>query len=102
MINRDLVINILLIVAGIVLAIALFGAGVLWKSKTATKTSDLALPISTVHQHVDRTSSRAMLWAESDCGADVGTVAFRRRMLLGVAGLLGLRFGFQKLTGFSH
>lgn len=30
--KRDTVINVLLIIAGIVLAIALFGAGVLWKS----------------------------------------------------------------------
>ena len=35
--NRDLVINVLLIIAGIVLAIALFSAGVLWKSRTATR-----------------------------------------------------------------
>jgi hypothetical protein len=33
--KRDTVINVLLIIAGIVLAIALFGAGVLWKSKAA-------------------------------------------------------------------
>ena len=30
--NRKLLINVLLILAGIVLAIALFGAGVLWES----------------------------------------------------------------------
>jgi len=30
--KRDTVINVLLIIAGIVLAFALFGAGVLWKS----------------------------------------------------------------------
>jgi hypothetical protein len=37
--KRDTVINVLLIIAGIVLAIALFGAGVLYKSRAATKTS---------------------------------------------------------------
>ena len=42
--NRDLVINILLILAGIVLALALFGAGVLWKSRAPTKTSGLVKP----------------------------------------------------------
>ncbi len=30
--KRDAVINVVLIIAGILLAIALFGAGVLWKS----------------------------------------------------------------------
>ena len=44
MMNRDLVIDILLILAGIVLAFALFGAGALWKSKKPTDTSDLVLP----------------------------------------------------------
>ena len=33
--NRDTVINVLLIIAGIVLAIALFGAGVLWRRGAA-------------------------------------------------------------------
>jgi len=33
--TRDTVINVLLIIAGIVLAIALFGAGVFWKGKAA-------------------------------------------------------------------
>ncbi len=32
--SRETVINVLLIIAGIVLAIALFGAGVLWKMGT--------------------------------------------------------------------
>lgn len=32
--NRDLVINVLLIIAGIVLAIALFGAGAMWRGRT--------------------------------------------------------------------
>lgn len=40
--NRDLIINILLILAGIVLAFALFGAGVLWKSKSTTRTPSLS------------------------------------------------------------
>jgi hypothetical protein len=33
--KRDAVINVLLVIAGIVLAIALFGAGVLWKNGAA-------------------------------------------------------------------
>jgi hypothetical protein len=33
-INRDTLITALLVVAGIVLALALFGAGVLWRSKS--------------------------------------------------------------------
>lgn len=41
--NRDLVINVLLIIAGIVLAIALFGAGVMWKSRTAPRTTSIVL-----------------------------------------------------------
>jgi hypothetical protein len=34
--KRDLVINIVLIVVGVVLAFLLFAAGVRWKSKTST------------------------------------------------------------------
>ncbi len=37
--NRDTLITALLVVAGIVLALALFGAGVLWKSKSVPTTS---------------------------------------------------------------
>ena len=33
--KRDTVVNVLLIIAGIVLALALFGAGVLWKGGAA-------------------------------------------------------------------
>ena len=33
--TRDTLITILLVVAGVVLAIVLFGAGALWKSKSA-------------------------------------------------------------------
>ena len=32
--NRDLIISVLLIIAGIVLAIALFGAGAVWKGRS--------------------------------------------------------------------
>ena len=39
MINVPLSINVLLIITGIVLAIVLFGAAVLYKSRAATKTS---------------------------------------------------------------
>jgi hypothetical protein len=37
--KRDTIVNVLLIIAGIVLAIALFGAGVVWRNKTATKST---------------------------------------------------------------
>ena len=37
--KRDTVINVLLIIAGIVLAIALFGAGAFWKGKSSPKRS---------------------------------------------------------------
>lgn len=36
--KRDTVINVLLIIVGIILAIALFGAGVLWKRAEQKKT----------------------------------------------------------------
>lgn len=45
--NRDLVINILLVLAGIVLAIALFGAGVLWRGRNPTKNSHRETPKTT-------------------------------------------------------
>lgn len=35
--KRDTVINVLLIIAGIALAIALFGAGVMWRTTTAPR-----------------------------------------------------------------
>lgn len=41
--NRNLVINMVLIVAGILLAFALFGAGALWKGKTTPKNSTLTV-----------------------------------------------------------
>jgi heme/copper-type cytochrome/quinol oxidase subunit 2 len=44
--KRDTVINVLLIIAGIVLAIALFGAGVLWKSRAAKGPRALTSPVS--------------------------------------------------------
>jgi hypothetical protein len=49
--NRDLIINTLLILAGILLAFALFGAGVFWKSRrmlrmTGVVTFDLGLVVS--------------------------------------------------------
>jgi len=37
--NRDTVINVVLILAGIALAIALFGAGAFWKGKSSPKRS---------------------------------------------------------------
>jgi len=40
--KRDTVINALLIIAGIVLAIALFGAGVLWKRGAAKAPSSIS------------------------------------------------------------
>ena len=44
--KRDTVINVLLIIAGIVLAIALFGAGVLWRSRVVPKKTGLVQTIS--------------------------------------------------------
>lgn len=41
--NRDLVINVLLIIAGIVLAIALFGAGVWWRNSAPGTSRPLSL-----------------------------------------------------------
>ena len=44
--RKDLVINVLLIIAGVLLAFALFGAGVLWKTKSVPKKSETALLLS--------------------------------------------------------
>ncbi len=41
--NRDLVINILLIIAGIVLAIVLFGAGAVWRGRTSARPPGVSL-----------------------------------------------------------
>ena len=40
--NRDLIISVLLIIAGIVLAIALFGAGAVWKGRNNRHNSGLS------------------------------------------------------------
>jgi hypothetical protein len=48
--KRDTVINVLLIIAGIVLAIALFGAGAFWRGKVAPKRSS-ELHIRSSRQH---------------------------------------------------
>jgi hypothetical protein len=40
--KRDTAINVMLLIAGIVLAIALFGAGVLWKRETAKSPKSLS------------------------------------------------------------
>jgi len=43
--NRDLIINVLLIIAGMVLALLLFGAGAIWRSRMPAEPSK---PFSTV------------------------------------------------------
>jgi len=40
--KRDLLINVLLIIAGILLAFVLFGAGAMWKGKTQPRRSVLS------------------------------------------------------------
>jgi len=45
--SRDLVINLVLILLGIVLAIALFSAGALWKSRVGNKNSSGLSPLRT-------------------------------------------------------
>ena len=40
--NRDLIISVLLIIAGIVLAIALFAAGAVWKGRSNRHNSGLS------------------------------------------------------------
>src|SRR5215472_12748783 len=65
--KRDTVINILLIIAGIVLAIALFGAGAVWKGKVQpTRPSVLSAPeAGTSMQPFATTDTRArrQLWS---------------------------------------
>ncbi len=43
-INREMLIAVLLVIAGIVLAFALFGAGVLWRSRASPKHLSAASP----------------------------------------------------------
>lgn len=42
--KRDTVINILLIIMGILLALALFGAGAVWKSRMQPSRSSVSAP----------------------------------------------------------
>lgn len=58
--NRNLVINVLLILAGIVLAFALFGAGVLWKSRTAKTSRQITETVGSIFlQGESRPTTRA-------------------------------------------
>jgi len=57
--KRDTVINVLLIIVGIVLAIALFGAGVLWKSRAARSSRSL----SSAHSVLRILQHRTEEWA---------------------------------------
>jgi hypothetical protein len=47
--NRDTLITVLLVVAGIVLALVLFGAGVLWRSNALPKSSSALTPLHVEH-----------------------------------------------------
>jgi hypothetical protein len=67
--NRDLVINILLILAGLVLAIALFGAGVLWKSRAPTKAPGLVKP------HAGETAKQPPLLDDEQTGSHTNRTA---------------------------
>jgi hypothetical protein len=54
--KRETVINVLLIIAGIVLAIALFSAGVLWKSRAARSPRSFSSGTSSSRRELYRAS----------------------------------------------
>ena len=51
--KRDVVITVLLVIAGIILAIVLFGAGVFWRGKTSPARSSQTVPA----RHQDHVSA---------------------------------------------
>jgi hypothetical protein len=59
--NRDLVINVLLIVAGIVLAFLLFGAGAVWRGKSLPKI------LTRSHPHKSSQSEEGALFETNIC-----------------------------------
>jgi FtsZ-interacting cell division protein ZipA len=56
--KRDTVINVLLIIVGIVLAIALFSAGVLWKSRAARSPMSFSSGTSSSQRELYRAIAR--------------------------------------------
>ena len=53
--NRDLLINILLVIAGVLLALALFEAGAMWKGKMQPSRPSVSAPMSEKERIVVRT-----------------------------------------------
>jgi hypothetical protein len=92
--KRDLVINIVLIVVGVVLAFLLFAAGVLWKSKTST-----GRPSASIAGPAEQTERARPLPAQDACRCDVG-VQYRRAMLTS-ARLLCSVHGWRTVTSSS-
>jgi hypothetical protein len=62
--KRDLVINIVLIVVGVVLAFLLFAAGVRWKSKTSTGRPSTSIrgPAEQMRDHLRRKMPADVMW----------------------------------------
>ena len=56
--NRDTLITILLILAGVLLAMTLFGAGAIWKGKGTRHNSSLERPATGQVAHSETLSSR--------------------------------------------
>jgi len=77
--NRDLVINILLVVVGIVLAFLLFAAGVLWKSKTSAgrPSASIAGPAEQTDRNLaaERPNSEGNMPDNENAGATSGASA---------------------------
>jgi len=72
--KRDTVINILLIIAGIVLAITLFGAGAVWKGEVQpTRPSVLSAPEAGTSMArpfaTTDTRARRQLWSRATSGS---------------------------------
>ena len=72
--KRDTVINILLIIAGIVLAIALFGAGAVWKGKVQPRRPSVLSAPEPEHQWqrpfaTTNTRARRQLWSRVTSGS---------------------------------
>ena len=63
--KRDTVINVLLIIAGIVLAIVLFGAGVLWKRGAARSPKALSSAHFVVRSYSEVTAREP--WQPHSC-----------------------------------
>ena len=80
--KRDLLINILLILAGIALAVALFGAGAIWKGKTQPSRPTASAPKERIVVHTKISSVESMSYENFFATPGASAVVINGHVLL--------------------